>query len=130
MPATRGAMRFRNSFTGNPMADYLLGYVADLQLSNVWVVQQRHSAQMFFVQDDWKATSRLSVNLGLRYDYMTPALEANNAQTNFIPTGSGSRSSGPPTSPSRPVKCAIRPGKNCCARSSPTRASIPPSWSW
>src|SRR6476620_5175548 len=90
VPATRGALRFRNSFTGNPMADYLLGYVSDLQLSNVWVVEQRHRAQMFFVQDDWKATSRLSVNLGLRYDYMTPATEASNAQTNFDPSGGGS----------------------------------------
>ena len=44
VPATRGALRFRNSFTGNPMADYLLGYVTDLQLSNVWVVEQRHWA--------------------------------------------------------------------------------------
>jgi hypothetical protein len=90
VPATRGFLRFRNAFTGNPMADYLLGYVADLQLSNVWVVEQRHQAQMFFIQDDWKATSRLSLTLGLRYDFMTPALEANNAQTNFIPSGTGS----------------------------------------
>jgi hypothetical protein len=33
VPATRGSLRFRNAFTGNPMADYLLGYVSDLQLS-------------------------------------------------------------------------------------------------
>ena len=72
------------------MADYLLGYVADLQLSNVWVVEQRHRAQMFFVQDDWKVNAQLSLNLGLRYDFITPALEANNAQTNFNPAGSGS----------------------------------------
>ena len=85
VPATRGALRFRTSFTGNAMADYLLGYVADLQLSNVWVVEQRHRAQMFFVQDDWKVSPRLSLNLGLRYDFITPALEANNAQTNFDP---------------------------------------------
>ena len=30
VPATRGALRFRNRFTGNPMADYLLGYVVRL----------------------------------------------------------------------------------------------------
>ena len=90
VPATRGSIRFRNSFTGNPMADFLLGYVADLQLSNVFVVEQRHQAQMYFVQDDWKVSPRLSVNLGLRYDFMTPALEATNNQTNFNPAGGGS----------------------------------------
>ena len=90
VPATRGALRFRNSFTGNPMADYLLGYVSDFQLSNVWVVEQRHWASMFWVQDDWKVNSKLSINLGLRYDFITPALEASDAQTNFDPSGSGS----------------------------------------
>src|SRR5580765_7691099 len=90
VPATRGALRFRTAFTGNAMADYLLGYVSDLQASNVFVTNQRHRAQMYFVQDDWKANSRLSVNVGLRYDYMTPALEANNSMTNFNPAGTGS----------------------------------------
>jgi outer membrane receptor protein involved in Fe transport len=90
VPATRGALRFRGSFTGNSMADYLLGYVSDLQLSNVWVVEQRHRAQMYFIQDDWKVNPRLSLNLGLRYDWITPALEANNAQTSFDPAGGGS----------------------------------------
>jgi len=90
IPATRGALRFRTSFTGNAMADYLLGYVSDLQMSNVFVAEQRHHAEMFFAQDDWKVNARLTVNLGLRYDFMTPALEANNAQTNFDPAGSGS----------------------------------------
>ena len=41
VPATRGALRFRNTFTGSPMADYLLGYASDLQLSNVFRRRQR-----------------------------------------------------------------------------------------
>ena len=90
VPATRGSLRFRSTFTGNPMADFLLGYVSDLQLSNVFVAEQRHRAQMYFIQDDWKVNARLSLNLGLRYDWITPALEANNAQTNFLPAGGGS----------------------------------------
>ncbi len=85
VPATRGAFAFGGTFSGNAMADFLLGYVSGFQLSNVHVVDQRHWATMGFVQDDWKATSRLTLNLGLRYDFITPALEAQNQQTNFDP---------------------------------------------
>jgi hypothetical protein len=90
VPAIRGSMRFRNTFTGNPMGDFLLGQVADFQISNLFVIDQRHWASMFYVQDDWKVNSRLSLNLGLRYDFITPALEARNNQTNFDPAGTGS----------------------------------------
>src|SRR5688572_24966513 len=86
VPGTRGSLRFRNTFTGNPMGDFLLGYVSDSLLSNLHVVDQRHWATSFFVQDDWKVTPNLSLNLGLRYDFITPALEANNRQANFDPT--------------------------------------------
>jgi hypothetical protein len=67
------------------VADFLLGYVADAQLSNVWEVNQRHWATSFFVQDDWRLSERLTLNLGLRYDFITPALEADNEQINFEP---------------------------------------------
>jgi hypothetical protein len=86
VPGLRGDLRFRNTFTGNPMGDFLLGFVSDSLLTNVHVVDQRHWATSFFVQDDWKATSKLSLNIGLRYDFITPALEANNRQANFDPT--------------------------------------------
>jgi hypothetical protein len=90
VPATRGSVRFRGRFTGNSVADFLLGYTSDAQLSNVWVVDQRHWATSLFVGDDWRIGSKLTLNLGLRYDFITPALEAENNQLNFDPAGSGS----------------------------------------
>jgi carboxypeptidase family protein/TonB-dependent receptor-like protein len=89
VPAVRGSLRFRNRFTGNPMADFLLGYVNDAQISNVYVVEQRHWAASFFAQDDWRVSDQLSLSLGLRYDFITPALEAQDRQTNFVPEGGG-----------------------------------------
>jgi hypothetical protein len=83
VPATRGSVTFRPTFTGNVLGDFLLGYVADAQLSNVNEVHQELSQYSFYAQDDWKPSSNLTVNLGMRYDYMTPALEADNRMSNF-----------------------------------------------
>jgi hypothetical protein len=90
IPATRGSVRYRGRYTGNAVADYLLGYTSDAQLSNVFVVDQRHWATSFFVGDDWRLSPKLTLNLGLRYDFITPALEADNNQLNFDPAGAGS----------------------------------------
>jgi outer membrane receptor protein involved in Fe transport len=83
VPATRGSVTFRPTFTGNVLADFLLGYVADAQLSNVAEVHQELSMYSFYAQDDWKPSNKLTVNAGLRYDFMTPALEADNHMSNF-----------------------------------------------
>jgi hypothetical protein len=40
-----------------------------------------------YFQDDWKATKRLTINLGLRYDYFSPIKELNGGQANFVPSG-------------------------------------------
>ena len=43
----------------------------------------------FFAQDDWRASQRLTLNLGLRYDVFTPPYEVNNRLANYDPaTGS------------------------------------------
>ena len=39
-----------------------------------------------FIQDDWRITPRLTLNLGLRYDYMAAIYEKYNRHSNFDPT--------------------------------------------
>ena len=77
------------SSTGLSYADGLLGLVQSTQLTNVFFVDQRLRMVGGFVQDDWKLTPKLTLNLGLRYDFATPALEGQNRMANFDPNGNG-----------------------------------------
>ena len=86
---TRGNLRFQSTFTGNAFADFLLGYPNRAELTNVFVVNQRLWSTSFYVQDDWKVSDALTLNLGLRYDFTTPSLEKDNRIANFDPSGSG-----------------------------------------
>ena len=86
VPATRGDTVFRNNmFTGSALADFMIGYATSVQLSNFHEVHQRQHAYSFFVQDDYRATDRLTLNLGLRYDFVTPQMDAENRVANFDP---------------------------------------------
>ena len=110
IPATRGSVRYRGRFTGNSVADFLLGYTSDAQLSNVFVADQRHWATSFFAGDDWRLSPKLTLNLGLRYDFITPALEADDNQLNFDPAGAGSVFAA--TDGSLEERGLVRPDKN------------------
>jgi hypothetical protein len=58
---------------GNPFASLYLGYGDSGSLINITPsVADKSWETAFYVQDDWKISSRLTVNLGLRYEWSTP----------------------------------------------------------
>ena len=74
--------------TGNSVADFLLGYYHDASTFQPGPFSPTGTAGNLnqyrfgyfgpFVQDDWKASKRLTVNLGLRWDYRTVPFEQSN----------------------------------------------------
>jgi hypothetical protein len=72
---------------GNPYAGFLLGIPDKTQLDTVLEPDGSVSgnAYAFFVQDDWKVTSRLTINFGLRWEYHPMFTDALFNGTNFDP---------------------------------------------
>jgi hypothetical protein len=63
---------------GNPFATILTGYAHDASLHLVPAVADKSMEAGFYVQDDWKVTPKLTVNIGLRYEWSTPYTERYN----------------------------------------------------
>jgi len=84
---TRGQVFFLGLINGNPMTDFLSG-LSSLSVigSGVNTIHPRANDFNLFVQDDWKISSRLTLNAGLRYDYFGPTTEVNGRLVDFDPT--------------------------------------------
>jgi len=68
-----------SSFSGNALASFLLGQVQTFSLDvQQSVLRPRAHTMEYFVQDDFKATSRLTINAGLRYTLNFPSTDADN----------------------------------------------------
>jgi hypothetical protein len=70
-----GNFSFDGQFTRVSFADFLLGLPASFNLSTLLSGQMRFRNYMFFAQDDWKVTPRLTLNIGLRYELSSPWYE-------------------------------------------------------
>jgi Carboxypeptidase regulatory-like domain len=63
---------------GNPFATILTGFAYGASLHIVPAVADKSKETAFYVQDNWKVTPKLTVNLGLRYEWSTPYNERYN----------------------------------------------------
>jgi len=72
--------------TGFGVADFLTNNQNSTAVSNIFNSDDLRFNRSFYAQDDWKVSSRLTVNYGARYDYSTPYLERHDNQAAFIPT--------------------------------------------
>jgi hypothetical protein len=89
-----GSYTFAQGLTGNPqsqngtgssLATFMAGYVSGATVTSHIGESEKGYAFAGFIQDDWRATRELTLNIGLRYDYQAPPYERNNGLSNFFP---------------------------------------------
>ena len=82
--------------TGSGMASFLLGYslAGELRTNKGFFYHRQKDFSLYF-QDDWKVSSRLTVNLGLRYEYYTRYKEKNDQIASYDPVTQSMVTSGP-----------------------------------
>ncbi|MCW5982649.1 MAG: TonB-dependent receptor [Bryobacteraceae bacterium] len=74
----RGQFQFNGQVTGHQAADFYLGFPSLSQTPDgVQGVEYNQQTYSFYVQDEWKATPKLTLNLGMRYDFVGTVDEEN-----------------------------------------------------
>ncbi len=83
---TEGNFGFNGFYSGYDYADFLLGYAQSYsEDGNKITGQWNNISPAVYAQDNWRVNSRLTLNLGLRWDGIPHTYEANQQSSNFYP---------------------------------------------
>lgn len=108
----RGRFSWNGQYSGQPMSDMLLGYMSTTEGQvGAPIASFRQNYFGLYLQDTWKVTPKLTVNLGLRWEYESPYVDKNDAIVNvdfrwdnsmeptFVRAGTGDPFAGNPQFP-------------------------------
>lgn len=91
-----GVFNFTNALTGNNFADFIFGQVSSFTQAAGEFINYSGIRPALFVQDNWKATPRLTLDGGLRWDPYVPYKDSLGRVECFVP---GAHSLRYPTAP-------------------------------
>jgi hypothetical protein len=74
-----------NSVNSYDLADFYFGLPSAIAQGSNLATNLRQHVNSLYVQDDWRVNSKLTVNVGLRWEYATPVWERDNLWSNFDP---------------------------------------------
>jgi hypothetical protein len=77
-----GATSFNS---GSSFASFLLGHAHSGRTETNRYVAQLYRYQGFYIQDDWRLSKRLTLNLGLRYEFTRPPVDGHDQYSDFTP---------------------------------------------
>ncbi|MBZ5584633.1 MAG: carboxypeptidase-like regulatory domain-containing protein [Acidobacteriia bacterium] len=83
---TQQEINTASSTQGTGLSSFLLGLGNGGYMTHEPSASSASSYYALYVQDDWKLTSRLTINLGLRYDVDVPRTERYNQYSFWVPT--------------------------------------------
>ena len=80
-----GQFTFAGNYSGSAVTDFLFGAPSLLNQTSFYVAHLRQVAHFGYLQDDWHLSPRVTLNLGMRYEYGSPYWDKDNRLNNFDP---------------------------------------------